>query len=192
MSAPLRPLLLRLLWALPLCYVIWALLSSVLNRLLAPLASGFCDLFAPAAIQFVRAQAAVLEVGIHVDQLLVDGEFRSATVVHNVDGQLYTHGMAFFFALLIAGNGLRWRRAHLLAFGSLWLVALFSLLVHILWLGVFAHATAAAAAPSWLAEGLVVADHVGGLVLPTLAPVALWLWAERQRFWPPPTSGQLS
>lgn len=188
MPGSLRTILQRLWWTLPLCYLLWAFCASALNAVLAPLANGLCDLLAPLTIQFVRARGALLEVGLHVDKLWVNGEYRSATVVHNVDGLLYTHGMAFFLALLSASSGWHWRRGHLLAFALLWPVAILSLFIHILWLSVFAHATAAAL-PAWLAEGLVVADHVGGLVLPTLTPVALWLWVERRRFWPPLTPG---
>lgn len=106
-----------------------------------------------------------------------------AELVAEADPAHYAYGLPLLAALLLAARSRHVLRNLLLGYGVLLLPQTFSLVFEILRQIMVAGARSGALniAP-WQMEGIALGYQVGSLLLPTLAPVMLWLWLERPFF----------
>jgi hypothetical protein len=106
-----------------------------------------------------------------------------AELVAQADPAHYAYGLSLFVALLLASRSRHLLRQALAGYLILLVPQSFSLIFEIL-----RQITVAAGRPGvlhidqWQMEGIALGYQVGSLLLPTLAPVALWLWFERGFF----------
>lgn len=125
-----------------------------------------------------------MEVSGHVITLATTAELRlqgggAGYFLAEVDSGVYTHGLALFAALMLA----RRCRMRAILLGALALLPLqgigvaFDLLSQLVRLGPAALSGAGLAA--WWREPIAFGYQLGSLILPSLAPVALWAWFNR-------------
>jgi hypothetical protein len=106
-----------------------------------------------------------------------------AELVAEANPARYAYGLPLFMALLFAARSRHWLRRALGGYLLLLIPQSFSLTVDILRqiLVVGGGAAALGVAP-WQLEAIALGYQVGSLLLPTLAPVMLWLWLDRAFF----------
>ena len=116
------------------------------------------------------------------------GGGRKAEITLDADPGRYAYGLPIFLALLLAAqtvgkSGSRWQRAFA---GYLLLLPaqVFSLVMYLLMQMILAAQlnTRALRVDPWQLEAIVYGYQVGVLVLPTLAPILVWLWLDQQFF----------
>jgi len=107
----------------------------------------------------------------------------SAELVADADPAHYAYGLPLFFALWLATRGRHVFRKMLLGYVLLLLPQTFSLVLEILrQIMVVGGSPGALHIAQWQMEAIAMGYQVGSLLLPTLAPVGLWLWLERSFF----------
>lgn len=106
-----------------------------------------------------------------------------AELVAEGDPAHYGYGLPLFLALLLAARSRQlWKKA-LLGYLLLLLPQTFSLVMNILkQIMVAGGRPGALAIDQWQMEAIALGYQTGSLLVPTLAPVALWLWLERDFF----------
>lgn len=110
-------------------------------------------------------------------------EGRRAELVVEVDPSHYAYGLALFLALLFASRSKRLISKALAGYFILLLPQTFSLVSEILrQIMVASGDPAALGIAAWQMEAIALGYQFGSLLLPTLAPAALWLWFEREYF----------
>ena len=106
-----------------------------------------------------------------------------AELIIEVDPARSAYGLPLFFALLFAAYGHHLFRRALAGYVLLLIPQSFSLILDILKQIIVAGGNPAyLGVASWQLEGIALGFQFGSLVLPTLAPVALWLWLDRDFF----------
>lgn len=101
-------------------------------------------------------------------------------LVAEVDPARYAYGLPLFLALLLASRSRHLVRRLLAGYVLLLIPQAFSLIFAILKQIVVAAGSAAALGiAQWQMEGIALGYQFGSLLLPTVAPVVLWLWLER-------------
>lgn len=103
-----------------------------------------------------------------------------AELVAEADPAHYAYGLPLFLALLLAARSRHlWKKA-LSGYLLLLIPQTFSLVLEILrQIMVAGGRPGALAIDQWQMEVIAMGYQVGSLLLPTLAPVMLWLWFER-------------
>lgn len=107
---------------------------------------------------------------------LPDG--RLATPIATVEPAHYAYGLNLFLALLLASRGRKRGRKLLFGFAALCLPQAISLVLVLLGQILREVPMRLLAIGPLQADVVVVGNMFGMLVLPTLAPVVLWLWME--------------
>lgn len=103
-----------------------------------------------------------------------------AELVAEADPSRYGYGLPLFLALLLASRSRQLFRKTLLGYLILLIPQAFSLVFEILrQIMVAGGRPGVLGIDQWQMEGIAMGYQVGSLLLPTLAPVALWLWFER-------------
>ncbi len=106
-----------------------------------------------------------------------------AELVIESDPARYAYGLPLFLALMLASRGHQLLKKALIAYLILLVPQTFSVVLEILRQIVMAGGRAGAlAADQWQLEAIALGYQLGSLLIPTLAPVALWLWLERSYF----------
>jgi len=106
-----------------------------------------------------------------------------AELVAEGDPAHYTYGLPLFLALLLASRARQLLKKVLVGYVILLLPQTFSLVMEVLRQIMKAGGRAGAlAVDQWQLEAIAMGYQVGSLLLPTLAPVVLWLWLERSYF----------
>lgn len=97
------------------------------------------------------------------------------------DAAQYAYGLPLYLALLLAARGDRLLRRALTGYGLLLLPQAFSLSLDVLKRIAFAApgGPAQLGIAQWQLEVIALGYQAGTLLLPTLAPVGLWLWLDR-------------
>ena len=168
-------------WTLVLT-LLWTQVSAWTSYPVAALAHFALEQGAPMWVRTVHKRPGSIEVESTVEMPMpgAGGQLAEATVEANP--ARYSYGLPIFLALLLAARGPR-RLARALG-GCLLLlpVQAFSLSFYLLMqLVLFAQAnTRVLRVSQWQVEAIVYAYQFGALVLPTLAPILLWVWLDRQ------------
>lgn len=115
-------------------------------------------------------------------EMSIPGQGRAELIVE-VDPAHNAYGLPLFFALLLAARGRHLIRRALAGYLLLLIPQAFSLIFDILKQIIVAGGTPAhLGIASWTLEAIALSFQFGSLVLPTLAPVALWLWLDQDFF----------
>ncbi|WP_198971162.1 exosortase H-associated membrane protein [Xylophilus sp. ASV27] len=179
-----RFFLVALAWLLVLTAA-WMTVSRWVSMPVGFLAQVALEQGAPYWVRSVRLNAGVIEADTRIE-VRVPGAASGARGEIMVDARTahYAYGLPILLALLLAARsrGL-WKRAMagyflLLPFQAFSLV--FDLLKQMAMAG--AGGGAVLGIDQWQLEGIGFAYQLGTLVVPTLAPVMLWLWMDRDFF----------
>ena len=176
---PVWPFALRVFaWLVP-AFALWYLVAPWHARLAGFLARPLIDLFAPGLVTAVeypdRAIEFVTRVKVHA------GGGQLALLLPEVNPLVYTYGMAFVLALLLASRAKWWKLAIgvavLLPFQA-WGIA-FDLLSQV-GLRMAGDVAAQAGIAGWKREFAALGFQLGSLIFPPLVPVATWAVLERR------------
>lgn len=130
-------------------------------------------------VRTVRKFPGLLEVNTRI-KVDIPGRGRGELVAE-VDPARYAYGFPLFLALLLASRSSRILRRALAGYVFLLIPQAFSLTFDILkQVMVAADSTASLGVAQWQLEAIALGYQYGALLLPTLAPVALWLWLDRE------------
>jgi hypothetical protein len=159
---------------LPACFAVWYYGATYLSPVVGFLAGLLVDLFRPGLLADVEREALEL---VFVTTLEVHpAPDQTGVLLVEVNSLIYTFGLPLFVALMLAARGKAWKivagAALLLPFQA-WGAA-FDFLAQV---GVKAglQVSAQARLAGWRAEFIALAYQFGSLMLPVLAPVALWV-----------------
>ena len=170
---PLRGFILRALLWLPLCFAAWYGLAAIHAGVIGSLSRGAIDLFRPGLVTGLEQAGREL---VFVTRILVHpAPGQSALVLPEVNPLLYTYGLAFFAALMLAARAKLWQ----LAVGVLLLLpfqvwgVVFDFLLQV---GIRPgpEITNQAGLSAWQREAVALGYQLGNLVFPTVVPILLW------------------
>lgn len=160
------------LW-LPPCFAAWYLGSRYVTAAAAAIAALFVHGFAPGVLTAIEHTGSELAFVTTLEVVGAPG--RAAFLVPEVNPLAYTYGLALFVALMLATRGKPWKilaGAAMLTFFQGWGIA-FDFLAHV---GVKLGPEIAlqAGLSGWRSELVALGYQLGVLVVPGLAPIALW------------------
>lgn len=168
-------------WMLALT-VVWTQISPWTSYPVGVLSSVTLEQTAPMWVREVHLRPGVMDVDTRVAIPVPSAGGRKAEVTIDVNPARYAYGLPIFLALLLAARGpQRWLRA-LVGYLVLLPAQAFSLTMYALMQVVLTtqvDARLLRIAP-WQLEAIVYGYQVGSLVVPTLAPILVWLWLDRQ------------
>jgi len=153
--------------------------TATLTRVVLQNAAGYW-------VRSVHTTSESIEVETRIEVALPDNVKRergTAELVAEADPAHYAYGLPLFVALLLASRSPHLLKRALAGYLILLIPQTFSLTFEIL-----RQITVAGGRPGvlhidqWQIEGIALGYQVGSLLLPTLAPVALWLWFDRAFF----------
>lgn len=137
-------------------------------------------------VRSVHKEPGNLEVETRVQVALPDSVKQArgtAELVAQVDPAHYAYGLPLFLALLLASRSRHFLKRALAGYLILLIPQTFSLVFEILrQIMVAGGRPGLLGIDQWQMEGIAMGYQVGSLLLPTLVPVALWLWFERGFF----------
>jgi hypothetical protein len=160
------------LW-LPPCFAAWYFSAPYHAALAGGLSRLWVDPFKSGIVSALEQQGPDLIFVTTIEVHPAPGQ--TALLVPEVNSLLYTYGLAFFLALMLAAGAKWWKilvgAALLLPFQS-WGIA-FDFLAQI---GVKLGPDVAAQAglSGWRAEAIALGYQIGSLIFPSLIPVVLW------------------
>ena len=106
-----------------------------------------------------------------------------AELIAEVETPRHAYGLPLFLALLLAARGRHLVGKALAGYAVLLVPQAFSIVFSILkQIIVAGGGPAALGIAAWQMEGIALGYQFGSLLLPTLAPVLLWLWFDRAFF----------
>jgi hypothetical protein len=168
-------------WMLALT-LLWSQVSSWTSYPVGVLSSVALEQGAPMWVREVHLRPGVMDVDTRVAIPVPSAGGRKAEVSIDVNPARYAYGLPIFLALLLAARGPR--RCWLGVAGYLVLLpaqafslSMYALMQVVLTAQVDAKLLRIA---QWQLEALVYGYQVGSLVVPTLAPILVWLWLDRQ------------
>jgi|KBSMisStandDraft_5_1062788.scaffolds.fasta_scaffold33006_2 hypothetical protein len=165
------------LW-LPPCLAAWYLVAGFHGLVAGWLAAPLAGAFSPGLVTGVELQGRELEFVTRLTTATAGGE--TGVLVPDVNPLVYTYGLAFFLALMLAARPRFWPivagALALLPFQA-WGIA-FDLLVQV---GVRLGPDVGAQARigGWEREAIVLGYQLGSLILPPIVPVLLWAGLNR-------------
>ena len=164
---------LRIFLCLPPCFAAWYFSAQFYTGLVGALARVLVDLFKSGIVSALEHPGINL---VFVTTLEVHPEpGQTAVLLPEVNPLLYSYGLAFFLALMLAARAKWWKilfgAVILLPFQS-WGIA-FDFLAQV---GVKLGPEVAAQAGlhGWRREAIVLGYQIGSLIFPSLIPVVLW------------------
>ncbi len=172
------------LW-LPLCLALWYWKAEWFNGPAAIVSGWIMRGLFPGWVQAVEWSQRTISLVTTLRVPMVPGvnEGKVAVMVAEANPLLYTYGLPLFAALLLAsGEAKRWRK---LVLGALVLIPFqawgicFDLLKQVAITAGPAVAAQTGFSP-WQRESIALGYQLGTLILPTVAPVVLWLALNRQ------------
>ena len=164
--------------------LIWTKVSPWTSYPIAALSHVALEQGAPMWVRSVHKSPGLMQVETTVAVPVPDAGGRIGEIDVEMDPGRYAYGLPIFLALLLAVRD-RHRRAKAIAGYLLLLpVQAFSATMFVLMqLVLSAQASARTlVVDAWQVEAIIYGYQLGSLVLPTLAPVVLWLWLDRQFF----------
>lgn len=164
--------------------LVWSKVSPWTSWPVAELSQVVLEQTAPMWVRSAHNEFGKMEVETTVEMPVQDAGGRLASIVVEADPGRYAYGLPIFLALLFAVR-LRGRSGHaLLGYLLLLPAQAFSLTMFVL-IQIVLYAKLSAEVlkvPHWQIEAIVYGYQVGTLVIPTLVPIMLWLWVEREFF----------
>lgn len=170
---PLAGFILRTVLWLPACFAAWYWSASWHASLAGYLARHLIGAFHAGLVTAIEQPGTDL---VFVTSLVVQpAPGQDALLLPEVNPRLYTYGLPFFAALMLAARASAWKlvagACALLPFQA-WGIA-FDLLAQVgMKLG--PEVAAKAGVTGWLREAVVLGYQLGTLIFPTLVPVLLW------------------
>ena len=174
----LKPFLLRTFLWLPPCFAAWYFSAPYHATLVGGLARRLVNVFAPGTVSALERSG--LDLVFVTTLKVTPSPGQAALLVPEVNPLIYTYGLAFLLALMMAERAKAWKIlvgfAVLLPF-QVWGIA-FDVLVQI---GVRLGADVAAQAglTGWRTEGVALGYQLGILIFPSLVPVVVWAASSR-------------
>jgi hypothetical protein len=174
----LRSFVLRALLWLPVCFAAWYFFAPLHSPIAGAGARLLASLVAPDVVSDVERQGSDL---VFVTTLEVHpGPGLTAVLLPEVNPLLYTYGLPFFVALMLA-SGSRWRTilagaAILLVFQG-WGIA-FDFLAQV-GLNLGSDISALAGLADWRREAIALGYQLGAIMFPSVVPVVLWALFNR-------------
>lgn len=168
--------------------LLWTKASPWLSYPVAWLSHVALEQAAPMWVRGVHQQLGRMEVDTAVEIAVPNSGGRRAEVTLEADPGRYAYGLPIFAALLVAAWGAARApgRASRAALGYVLLLPAqaFSLVMYLLMqlAGAAQFDVRVLRVDQWQLEAIVYGYQVGVLVLPTLVPVLVWLWLDRQFF----------
>lgn len=169
----LKPFVLRTFLWLPPCFAAWYYSAPYHAAIVGGLARRLVNLLTPGLVTALERSGWDLVFVTTLKVYPVPGQ--AALLVPEVNPLLYTYGLAFFLALMLAERAKAWKilagMVVLLPF-QVWGIA-FDFLVQA---GVRAGADVAVAAglAGWRTEAIALGYQLGILIFPSLGPVVAW------------------
>lgn len=137
-------------------------------------------------VRTVHTRPGSIKVDTTVEVAVPQAGGRKAEITLDADPGRYAYGLPIFLALLLAARTVgksdgRWPRA-LTGYVLLLPAQVFSLVMYLLMQMILSVQlnTRALRVDPWQLEAIVYGYQLGVLVLPTLAPIAIWLWLDQQ------------
>jgi hypothetical protein len=172
------------LW-LPVCLGLWYWKAEWFNSPAAIVSGWIMEALFPRWVEAVEWSQRIVSLVTNLEVPMVAGmkEGQHAALVVEANPLSYTFGLPFFAALLLAsGEARRWRK---LLMGAVILIPFqawgicFDLLTQV---AITAGPVVAAQTgfSPWQREEIALGYQFGHLILPTVAPIALWLALNRQ------------
>jgi hypothetical protein len=166
-----------LLWLAP-CLAAWHFSAPYHTAVAGELARLMVNLLNPGMVSTLERAGTDLVFVTTIAMQSAPGQ--TAVLVPDVNPLLYTYGLAFFVALMLAGHARWWSIpagiALLLPFQS-WGIA-FDFLAQVgIKLG--PEVAARAGLSGWRVEAIALGYQIGALILPSLMPVVLWALLNR-------------
>ncbi len=137
---------------------------------------------APGWVRTTRAAPGLLEVDSAVVMPVASAGGRLAEATVESDPGRYAYGLPVFLALLLAARGKRRIARGVAGYVLLLPLQTFSAVMFLLMqIALYAQMRAQAlGVAGWQVEAVVYGYQLGSLVVPTLAPIMLWLWLDRR------------
>ncbi len=162
--------------------MLWTQISPWTSYPVGVISSVALEQGAPMWVREVRLKPGVMDVDTRVAIPVPAAGGRRAEVTIDVNPARYAYGLPIFLALLLAARGPGRLMRGVVGYLVLLPAQAFSLSMYALMQLVLAaqvNARLLRIAP-WQLELLVYGYQVGSLVVPTLAPILVWLWLDRQ------------
>ena len=164
--------------------LLWTQVSRWTSYPVGALAHIALEQGAPMWVRSVQHSPGSMEVETAIAVPVPESGNRLAEITIDANPGRYAYGLPIFIALLLAARGPKRLSRALGGYALLLPVQAFSLTMYVLMqLVLYAQVSARVLrAAQWQVEAIVYGYQVGSLVLPTLAPILLWLWLDRQLF----------
>lgn len=137
-------------------------------------------------VRAVHTRPGSIEVDTTIEVAVPQAGGRMAEITLDADPGRYAYGLPIFLALLLAARVVgksdgRWPRA-LAGYLLLLPAQVFSLVMYLLMQMILSVQlnTRALRVDPWQLEAIIYGYQLGVLVLPTLVPIAIWLWLDQQ------------
>lgn len=164
---------------------VWMQVSAWTSYPVAQLTHFTLNIGADYWVRSVHVEPGLIEADTRIAVKAFDpaGKRRDADLVVQSDPARYAYGLPLFIALMLASRSRQIGKRVFAGYGVLLLPQTFSLVLELLRQIVVTGGTASAlVVDQWQMECIALGYGVGSLLLPTIAPVMLWLWFERDGF----------
>lgn len=164
--------------------LLWTRVSPWTSYPVAALSHIALEHGTPMWVRSVRKSPGAMEVETTIEMPVPEAGGRLAEISVEADPGRYAYGLPLFLALLLAARGPGRLVRALGGYVLLLPAQAFSLSLYVLMqMVLYAQAsTRVLKVSQWQLEAIVYGYQVGALVLPTLAPIVLWLWLDRRFF----------
>ena len=164
--------------------LLWTQVSRWTSYPVGALAHIALEQGAPMWVRSVQHSVGAMEVDTTIAVSIPEAGHRLAEITVDANPARYAYGLPMLIALLLAARGPRRLPRALGGYALLLPVQAFSLTMYVLMqMVLYAQASARMLrVEPWQVEAIVYGYQIGSLVLPTLAPILLWLWLDRQFF----------
>lgn len=164
--------------------LLWTQVSRWTSYPVGALAHIALEQGAPMWVRSVQHSVGAMEVDTTIAVSIPEAGHRLAEITVDANPARYAYGLPMLIALLLAARGPRRLPRALGGYALLLPVQAFSLTMYVLMqMVLYAQASARVLrVEPWQVEAIVYGYQIGSLVLPTLAPILLWLWLDRQFF----------
>jgi hypothetical protein len=136
-------------------------------------------------VRKVHKEPGLIQIDTRIPVKMPDAtqEQGSAELVIDADPAHYAYGLPLLLALLLAAKSRHLIRRAVGGYLILLIPQSVSLIFELLRQIIVAGGSPAVlGVAQWQMEGIAIGYQVGSLLLPTLAPVAIWLWLDREFF----------
>lgn len=161
---------------------LWSQASAWISHPVGVLSNIVLEQGAPMWVRQVQLKPGHMEVDTSVAVPVPQAGGRWAEITVEANPARYAYGFPIFVALLLAARGKGRLRRAAIGYVLLLPAQVFSLTLSLLMQIVMAAQTNIRflRISPWEMEAIVYGYQMGSLILPTLVPILLWLWLDRQ------------